>query len=231
MTMGGKGMAIKAIPTWYNGILYKSRLEVRYSVFFDNLEIEHIYEDQGYDLDGVAYLADFRLPDMGCYIEIKPENPTALEMIKCKKLAIERNTSVYCFMGKPRAWKSKEDLGPACAWQPDGTFDYGYNFIQCRHCGEIRIDNNYSKYIQCHKCGQRADDTTEELYIAREVARTHNFDEFHHTKNLLGTSPRPKSPLEYTLYAAKLSLEATKMMRDMAREMERAPSKWPKSMS
>jgi hypothetical protein len=145
-------MTIKAKPTWYDNTLYRSRLEIRHAVFLDNLGIErdyeHDYEHQGKS-DELPYLADFYLPDtgMGCYIEIKPENPTALEMLKCKKLAIEKNTSVYCYVGHPRRWKSEEDRGPAYMWQSDGTFDYGYNFIQCHYCGEIRVDNNYGKYI------------------------------------------------------------------------------------
>ena len=225
-------MTIKAKPTWYGNTLYKSRLEIRHAVFLDNLAIEfdyeHDYEHQG-KLDELPYLADFYLPDMdtGCYIEIKPENPTALEMLKCKKLAIEKNTSVYCYVGHPRPWKSGEERGPAYMWQPDGTFDFGYNFIQCHYCGEIRIDNNYSNYIKCNECGQRADDMTGGLYIAREVARAHNFDDpqFHYRKDLLGTPQKPKSPQGYVLYAATLSLEFTNIVREMAREMERASSK------
>lgn len=229
-------MTIKAKPAWYDNTLYRSHLEIRHAVFLDNLGIEydyeHDYEHQG-KLDELPYWADFFLPDMvylpdmsmGCYIEIKPENPNALEMMKCKKLAIEKNIPVYCYVGNPRPWKSEEERGPAYMWQPDGTFDFGYNFIQCHYCGEVRIEN--IKHIQCYTCDQVADDLTGGLDIAREVARAHNFDDpqFHYRKNLLGTTPKPKSPQEYVLYATKISSEFTNIVRDMAREMERVSSK------
>ena len=59
-------MEIKAIETIYNGRRYRSRLEARWAVFFDSLGIRFEYEPEGFVLsNGMAYLPDFFLPDIG----------------------------------------------------------------------------------------------------------------------------------------------------------------------
>ena len=57
---------IKAIPTMYKGIPFRSRLEARWAIIFDQLGIEWHYETEGYDIpiqEGVTirYLPDFAL--------------------------------------------------------------------------------------------------------------------------------------------------------------------------
>lgn len=64
---------IQTIPTLYNGIKYRSRLEARWAVFFDTLNIKHRYEFEGFKLyDGEYYLPDFYLPEYAIYCEVKP---------------------------------------------------------------------------------------------------------------------------------------------------------------
>jgi len=64
---------IKNIPTKYKGIIYRSRLEARWAIFFDELNIKHIYEYEGFNLEGKEYyLPDFYLPFYGVYCEVKP---------------------------------------------------------------------------------------------------------------------------------------------------------------
>lgn len=57
---------IRAIPTIYKGISFRSRLEARWAIIFDRLGIDWHYETEGYDIpfeDGVTlrYLPDFVL--------------------------------------------------------------------------------------------------------------------------------------------------------------------------
>ena len=40
----------KAIETIYNGFRFRSRLEARWAVFFDNLSVKYRYEPEGFDL-------------------------------------------------------------------------------------------------------------------------------------------------------------------------------------
>lgn len=64
---------IKPIETIYNNYKFRSRLEARWAVFFDELDVKYEYEREGFDIDGVWYLPDFYLPDYSCWIEIKPD--------------------------------------------------------------------------------------------------------------------------------------------------------------
>jgi hypothetical protein len=64
---------IQTIPTTYNGIKYRSRLEARWAVFFNELGIKHRYEFEGFSLENKEYyLPDFYLPDYSIYCEVKP---------------------------------------------------------------------------------------------------------------------------------------------------------------
>lgn len=51
----------KAIETVYKGYRFRSRLEARWAVFFDELGLDWKYEAEGYDFDGVRYLPDFEI--------------------------------------------------------------------------------------------------------------------------------------------------------------------------
>ena len=94
---------IKAIQTVYKGYKFRSRLEARWAVFFDALAEKSTmapkwtYEPEGFDLDGVYYLPDFRV-DYGvhtAYIEIKGKKPTDDEILKGKKLASHLKQPFY----------------------------------------------------------------------------------------------------------------------------------------
>jgi len=67
----------KPIETRYKGYRFRSRLEARWAVFFDALQICYRYEPEGFDLNGLWYLPDFYLPSEqpGSWIEVKPEIP------------------------------------------------------------------------------------------------------------------------------------------------------------
>jgi hypothetical protein len=64
---------IKAIDTKYGNHFFRSRLEARWAVYFDNLSVKWVYEPEGYELPSGRYLPDFWLPDHGFYAEVKPE--------------------------------------------------------------------------------------------------------------------------------------------------------------
>lgn len=63
---------IKAIETEYKGYKFRSRLEARWAVFFDELNIAYQYEPEGFDKgNGVKWLPDFYLTDLDMYVEVK----------------------------------------------------------------------------------------------------------------------------------------------------------------
>jgi hypothetical protein len=64
--------AITAIETEYAGCRFRSRIEARWAVFFDHLQITWRYESEGFVLeDGTCYLPDFYLPEQELWVEIK----------------------------------------------------------------------------------------------------------------------------------------------------------------
>lgn len=73
---------IKAIETVYNGYRFRSRLEARWAVFFDALNVPYEYEPEGFWTPYGGYLPDFRVKCYGnrgsccsdpydLYIEVK----------------------------------------------------------------------------------------------------------------------------------------------------------------
>lgn len=54
-------MTIKPIETQYKGYRFRSRLEARWAVFFETLGCSWEYEPEGFDLNGLYYLPDFKV--------------------------------------------------------------------------------------------------------------------------------------------------------------------------
>lgn len=65
-------MNVKPIPTKYAGCFFRSRLEARWAVFFNEMGIEWLYEPEGFQIDdNTRYLPDFYLPRLGRWAEVK----------------------------------------------------------------------------------------------------------------------------------------------------------------
>lgn len=54
---------VNAIETRYNGYRFRSRLEARWAIFFDQMEVPYLFESEGFEMGGAKYLPDFRLPN------------------------------------------------------------------------------------------------------------------------------------------------------------------------
>lgn len=105
-------MSIKAIETVYNGYRFRSRLEARWAVFFDALNIHYEYEPEGFELGKKSqflyvspeeedtelgrYLPDFWLPQVEMWAEVKARPFTSLEHEKCEALA--KGSGYACLM-------------------------------------------------------------------------------------------------------------------------------------
>lgn len=113
---------VKAIETRYAGCRFRSRLEARWAVFFDTLNIPWQYEPQGFTLsDGRNYLPDFLLPECGTWIEVKG-SPDAVDWDLLQLAAND--------IAKHPHWDGCEQgpelmlLGPIP--RPRSTGDYGW---------------------------------------------------------------------------------------------------------
>jgi len=94
---------LKAIETSYKGYRFRSRLEARWAVFFDHIGVKWEYEPEGFEFkDGSRYLPDFRLPDVGMWVEVKPtEKLSDDEKQKIDNLVCESEFPVYVTSGAP----------------------------------------------------------------------------------------------------------------------------------
>lgn len=143
---------IKAIETIYNGYRFRSRLEARWAVFFDEISIPYSYEPQGFKFDdGTCYLPDFYLPWFKCYVEIKPKGLSEVEKQEAKRKletlfneadnviamlcvgdpADEDNILVYCNdscdSNAGTMWWEAEFIEGA--WHHGGVYSGGKHFI------------------------------------------------------------------------------------------------------
>lgn len=95
---------LTALETEYHQTRFRSRLEARWAVYFDHSGILWDYEPQGYDLgDGIWYLPDFWLPQVGMFAEVKPVPLNEREMEKAQRLATASNRAVLLLVGPPAA--------------------------------------------------------------------------------------------------------------------------------
>lgn len=93
--------SLKPIQTRYKGHHFRSRLEARWAVFLDNLGVRWEYEVEGYDLgEAGPYLPDFRLPDLGCWVEVKPADADEDAVRKAQALRDREGSPVVIFTGQ-----------------------------------------------------------------------------------------------------------------------------------
>ena len=73
---------MEAIGTIYKNVRFRSRLEARWAVFFDNYGLKWEYEPETFKLkNGILYCPDFYLPDLKCYAEVKQKRDLCNEYI------------------------------------------------------------------------------------------------------------------------------------------------------
>jgi hypothetical protein len=155
---------MKAIETRYNGYRFRSRLEARWAVFFDALELDWEYEKEGYDLDESGpYLPDFWLPDIdsgGMWVEVKPTRDEAVaawvRMTALSKFTVHLGAVVY---GYPIDQDESEYL--FCL--DDGTGDYPYKFCVCPWCERVGFEHDGRG---ARVCGYRKHYRTETAALA-----------------------------------------------------------------
>lgn len=95
--------SLKPIQTEYKGYKFRSRLEARWAVFFDEMGIDYEYELEGFDLEAGRYLPDFYLTKINVFVEIKPAD-TQINIYDLKRydeLAITHNKALLLIIGTP----------------------------------------------------------------------------------------------------------------------------------
>lgn len=178
----------RAIPTQYAGIEFCSRLEARWAVYLDALKVPWYYEYEGFEFEsGEKYLPDFFLPQVNCWLEIKPESrPRDEEEMKCGKLAEATSKRVFLACGAPTA--PEDDLGGLIRYgydaDPNGAgviwSDEPYFFCSCPVCGRIGAEFDGRGLRVCSEThgepgGRGHTGDRDDFLIARMKARTARF--------------------------------------------------------
>jgi hypothetical protein len=125
---------IHPIETHYRGYRFRSRLEARWSVFFDAAGIEWQYEVEGFDVNGTYYLPDFWLPGLKTFVEIKPDEDSAHAAVPVlHDLVTNQNCHGIIIVGPP----SRNGPRPTMI---DVTADYDW-WRECDFCHHVCLGN------------------------------------------------------------------------------------------
>lgn len=173
------------IPTVYRGITFRSRIEGRWSVFFDELHIHWEYEPEGFELSPQRrYLPDFFLPDIGpggSYFEVKGDTPTEAERRRCQDLSTGTRKRVFLAVRAPFPPQLQEYRrdGSIFAFWPDGAPASGYAFFECEKCRRIDIGPAELAYgCECIPDADTKPTETPMLLAAYAAARAERFGVF-----------------------------------------------------
>jgi hypothetical protein len=142
---------MNAIPTNYNGINFRSRLEAKWARFFDLLGWKWDYEPVDFD----GYIPDFYLHgDKPCFVEIKPAMRVS-ELITLN----EQSYTAMQGTGKRMLYLGAaiNITDPRCPY--DGNEDCEFigtmvDFLTEKdEDGDFVYEGDYAYFIDCYKCG------------------------------------------------------------------------------
>ncbi|MGW1744518.1 hypothetical protein ACWCRD_02650 [Streptomyces sp. NPDC002092] len=89
-------MTHEALPSWYAGITFRSKLEADWAATLDTHGVRWEYEPETITLpSGAKYIPDFRLPDIGCWLEVKGTGVPRIEK------AVEFGEMLACDCDQP----------------------------------------------------------------------------------------------------------------------------------
>lgn len=160
---------LKAIETRWNGILFRSRLEARWAVFFDRLSVKYLYEAETYSLppipgaprdafgDGIVwYLPDFLLPKQQrfpdpLWVEVKGVSGPAPQA-KLERLVFHSDQNGVVVQAIQSAGSEGFDIIRRPSGEGTGQlgWDSAYFFCQCCNCGAVGFEfGGRSERIGC----------------------------------------------------------------------------------
>lgn len=181
---------MKAIETKYKGYNFRSRVEARWAIFFDQIGLPYRYEEEGYDLDGTWYLPDFWVPDWNAWVEIKGKKPDREAIRKAHLLREKSKKRVLIVYGSPWPGEYKAIPFNPPDW-PEGALEEEGEFLQCRRCenlflaslGDHRIPYAWIslghpiEVKDCGGCSDRQPIDTPQLEKAYSTAREARFED------------------------------------------------------
>lgn len=170
-------MVIRAIPTTYAKVKFRSKLESEWAKWLDQYGIKWSYETQGFDLgDGTWYLPDFYLPEINTIIEVKGIIEHIDKPYKLMKKLIQENIIYYEQQQKEHLddilmneyfEKEKKTYNPdigimlllggpvSCFYNIDDWYSDGIYTHLCQKCGKRSFITSLGNY-SCRACGDHS---------------------------------------------------------------------------
>ena len=144
---------VTPIPTEYNKIVFRSRLESRWAKFFDIFSIPYEYESEGFQEGDKMYLPDFYLPTTylrrdyehrGVYLEIKPEGyDTKPDHYKWD--VMKGKNFIICFGNPPPGNNHNSEL----CLEHYPSWDNDMRLMKCPICKFTKFEFNEGSYRFC----------------------------------------------------------------------------------
>jgi hypothetical protein len=92
---------IPAIPTKYNGVEYKSKLEAKYAYVLTRFGYKIRYEPIKHINGKLTHICDFYLYDIGAFAEVKPFSLNQLEYLKAYSFVRQYKKPYILLIGAP----------------------------------------------------------------------------------------------------------------------------------
>ena len=149
-----------AAPTFYKGTRFRSRLEARWTIFFDELDIEWEYEKEAFDTKYGYYLPDFFLPSLNKWFIVKGQVLESDERKKVEDVCDLTNSSAIIACGGLPLKFEMDKRGLSCYRfkfignaLDDGNrmYDQPYLPCICKQCGkfDFQFEGRYERNCQC----------------------------------------------------------------------------------
>ncbi len=195
---------IRAIETRYAGHRFRSRLEARWAVFLDTLDLDWQYEPEGFNLeDGTRYLPDFHVDGVG-WLEIKPRfDSAALDAISEVGEAHGETGYLIAMPAIPDpAWVRSSGIYGCNGWESlardaPGIYvscDSAYHWCECPYCHAIGIQYNARSGRNNHTESCRARRGDEKNYNANSEALIYAYSRARTARFEHGEAPRITAP-------------------------------------
>lgn len=177
---------IRSKITKYGGVVFRSKEEARWAVFFDSLGVKYEYEPFYSEVEtgciSVNYLPDFYLPKQEMFIEVKPGKPFGIENIKAAAWCKDVSEIVVLFNLNPPTDKLEN------GW----LFFYpniskvtmimkSYWWGECPKCGHVDI----AEYASITSCECFDANYYNELYEKEEISGKNFRQRFSRSKRLM----------------------------------------------
>lgn len=143
MSYDNSGYRRGGIPTLYNGVEYKSKIESQIALFLDGVEIKHQYEPQSFLLaSGRHFCPDFFCPEIKLWVEVKTRpNPYVLDDLRDLVQTTQQEALLFT--------AEEQIIVPS----PDSNYIEGVaSLMYCGKCDSVSIQAKESSWF-CRKCG------------------------------------------------------------------------------